>query len=92
MEENTFLEGKNLNVYHVFLNCQEILCHAALELLRVHYLKSECFFAALNFGRSTSLSQLALSQTTNFGPFKTERICGQQFSNLKEMAETSPYG
>ena len=22
----------------VFINCQEILCHAALEVLRVHYL------------------------------------------------------
>ena len=34
---------KNVQKYNfksVFINCQEILCHAALEVLLVHYFKS----------------------------------------------------
>ena len=35
-----FWSVKNVQKYYksVFINCQEILCHAALEVLRVHHL------------------------------------------------------
>ena len=33
-----FWSVKNVQKYHKSVNCQEILCHAALEVLRVHYL------------------------------------------------------
>ena len=31
----------------VFINCQEILCHAALEVLRVYYLKQSHILTTL---------------------------------------------
>ena len=38
-----FWSVKNVQKYYnyksVIINCQEILCHTALEVLRVHYLK-----------------------------------------------------
>ena len=35
-----FWSVKNVQKYYksVFINCQEFLCHTALEVLRVHYL------------------------------------------------------
>ena len=35
---------------------------------------------------------LTLSQTINFGPFQTERVCRRQFFNRTKMAESSQNG
>ena len=48
------------------------------------------FKRLLSLGCLTSDCVFTLSQTTNFGPFQTERVCRQQFLHMMKMAQSYP--